>query len=196
MPRTQTFSPSVFLIACGNERQERGKRAQRAGQNALELQHAALVEDDRVEVARLEAGLSRHHSIAASGNAGVVLAARQPLFLHRADRHAVDDERGGGVVIVRGDAEDLHRQYWLRRRHRSRSRGDRRPADRLAPLGALGQPRERRQQDEIHEREHARCRSRRRPPRRPADSASRAGWRAPARPAGGRPCGETRASCV
>ena len=24
MPRTQTFSPSVFLIACGNDRHERG----------------------------------------------------------------------------------------------------------------------------------------------------------------------------
>ncbi len=38
----------------------------------------------------------------------VVLAPRQALFLHGADRHAVDDERGGRVVVVGGDAEDLH----------------------------------------------------------------------------------------
>ena len=25
MPRTQTFSPSEFFIACGNDRHERGK---------------------------------------------------------------------------------------------------------------------------------------------------------------------------
>ena len=38
----------------------------------------------------------------------VVLVPRQALFLNGADRHAVDDERGGRVVVVRGDAEDLH----------------------------------------------------------------------------------------
>src|SRR6185436_2294514 len=38
----------------------------------------------------------------------VVLAAREPLLLHGADGNAVDDERRGGVVVVRGDAEDLH----------------------------------------------------------------------------------------
>ena len=59
MPRTQTFSPSEFFIACGNDRHDRGKRAQRAGQDALELQHAALVEDDRVEIVRLEPGVTR-----------------------------------------------------------------------------------------------------------------------------------------
>ena len=46
--------------------------------------------------------------MAPSGNAGVVLVPRQPLLLHGADRHAVDDERGRRIVIVGGDAEDLH----------------------------------------------------------------------------------------
>ena len=57
MPRTQTFSPSEFLIACGKRPPRAGERPQRAGQDPLELQHAALVEDDRVEVRRLEPGV-------------------------------------------------------------------------------------------------------------------------------------------
>ena len=48
----------------------------------------------------------------------VVLAARQALFLHGADGHAIDHERGRGVVVMRGDAENLHRQYWLLERCR------------------------------------------------------------------------------
>src|SRR5216684_621561 len=43
---------------------------------------------------------------------GVVLAPREPLLLHGADGHAVDEQRGRGVVIMGGDAEDAH-QYWL-----------------------------------------------------------------------------------
>ena len=55
MPRTQTFSPSEFLIACGKRPPGAGERPQRAGQDPIELQHAALVEDDRVEIGWLEA---------------------------------------------------------------------------------------------------------------------------------------------
>src|SRR5262249_7283870 len=38
----------------------------------------------------------------------VVLSARQPFFLDRAHRDAVDDEGCGGIVVVGGDAEDVH----------------------------------------------------------------------------------------
>src|SRR5436305_6103956 len=48
----------------------------------------------------------------ADGKRGVVLAPRQPLLLHRADRNPVDDESRGRVVVVGRDAEDAH-QYWL-----------------------------------------------------------------------------------
>src|SRR4029079_9672754 len=54
--------------------------------------------------------------------AGVVLAARQTLFLYGTDGHAVDDECGGRVVVVRGDAENLHVSTgWWASRRRARS---------------------------------------------------------------------------
>src|SRR5262249_24245442 len=56
-----------------------------------------------LEPGRLEAPLDR-----VQREAGVVLAARQPFFLDRAHRDAVDDECGGGIVVMGGDAEDLH----------------------------------------------------------------------------------------
>ena len=73
MPFTHSFSPSVFFIAWGKLRQERGKRAQRHGQDALELQHRLLVEDHRVELSGSSPPFSRHHSIAASGKAASFL---------------------------------------------------------------------------------------------------------------------------
>ena len=183
MPRTQTFSPSEFFIACGNDRHERGKARERAGEDALELQHAALVEDHRVEDrparARRARGTTRWR---ATGKAGVVLAARQPLFLHGADRHAVDDERGRRVVVMRGDAEDLHVSTGSSANRARCLRWACHPS-RLAPCGAPGQPREGRQQRRStcsvsttvpitlgQRRRHA------------AGSASTAGSRAPARP--------------
>ena len=42
------------------------------------------------------------------GKAGVVLLAREALFLRGGDDLAVRDERGGAVVIERRDAEDAH----------------------------------------------------------------------------------------
>ena len=108
-----------------------GKRPQRAGQDPIELPHAALVEDDGVEIGRIEPGVIQAPFDGRQRKAGVVLAPRQALFLHGADRHAVDDERGGRVVVVRGDAEDLHLQYWLVGESLALSR-DRSPADRLA----------------------------------------------------------------
>jgi hypothetical protein len=48
---------SEFLTACGNDRHERGKRSQRTGEDAFELQHAAFVEHDGVEFLRVEASV-------------------------------------------------------------------------------------------------------------------------------------------
>src|SRR4051794_8217207 len=47
---------------------------------------------------------------------GIVLAPRQALLLHRGDRHAVDQQGGGGIVIESGEAEDLHQYCALRSR--------------------------------------------------------------------------------
>ena len=67
---------------------------ERAGENPLELQHAALVEDHRVEILRIEPGLIQAPFDRPCRKRGVVLVPRQTLLLHGADRYAVDDERG------------------------------------------------------------------------------------------------------
>ncbi len=59
--------------------------AQRHGQDALELQHRLLVEHDRVELFRLEPGAIEAPLDGRQREPGVVLPAREPLFLHRAD---------------------------------------------------------------------------------------------------------------
>ena len=127
MPRTQTFSPERVLDRVRKRSPRARKRAQRAGEDPLELQHAALVEDHRVEIRRARARLIEAPLDGAQRKARVVLAPRQPLLLHRRDRHAVDDERGGRVVVVRGDAENLHVRYWLVGES-SRRAGNRLPA--------------------------------------------------------------------
>src|SRR5262249_31937306 len=79
-----------------------------ARENPRELQHAAFVEHDRVEIFGLDPAVLQAPLDRAKRKARVVLAPRQPLFLYRRDRHAVDDKRRGGVVVVRRDAKDLH----------------------------------------------------------------------------------------
>src|SRR5207247_7030074 len=88
-----------------------------------ELQHAALVEDHRIEIRRIEPRVIQAPLDRADRKPGVVLPPRQPLFLNRADRHAVDDERGGGIVIAGGDAENVHgiSTGWTANRCRARS---------------------------------------------------------------------------
>ena len=84
------------------------ERPQRAGQDPIELPHAALVEDHRVEVGWLETGVIQAPFDGPERKAGVVLVPRQSFFLHGANRHAVDHERGSRIVVVRGNPEDLH----------------------------------------------------------------------------------------
>ena len=84
------------------------KRAQRRGEDPVELQHAPFVEDDGVEVRGVESSLLQAPFDGAERKTGVVLPPRQALFLHRAHRQAVDDQCGRGVVIVSGDPENVH----------------------------------------------------------------------------------------
>ena len=86
--------------------------AQGHRQDPIELEHRLFVEDHCIELLGLDARLLEAPFDGAEREPGVVLAAREALFLHRADRHAVDQHRGRRVVVVRGDAEDAH-QYWL-----------------------------------------------------------------------------------
>ena len=84
------------------------ERPECAGEDPVELQHAPFVEDDRVEILRLKPACSRHQSMAPDGKARIVLLPREPFFLDGADRYAVDHERRSRIVVMRGDAEDLH----------------------------------------------------------------------------------------
>src|SRR5438477_316392 len=72
------------------------ERAQRAREDAFELQHRALVEHDRVEVARLEVRMREAPLDRAGREARVVLVTREALLLYGADGDAVDDARVEG----------------------------------------------------------------------------------------------------
>src|SRR6266851_230365 len=114
--------------------------AQRHRQNPLELQERFFIENDRVELLRLEAALfeapldRRHRKVR------VALAPGEPLLLDRTDRHPVDQKGSRGIVIVGGDAEDLH-QYWPRKvagRFRSNQPGGSRRAALFARTAKMG----------------------------------------------------------
>ena len=87
----------VFLM----ERCLSGEGAQAGRQYTVELEHRPLVEDHGVQVVRLQPGLVQAPFDGQEREGRVVLAPRQAFFLHRADRHAVHQQGGGGVVIVR-----------------------------------------------------------------------------------------------
>ncbi len=112
------------------------KRSKRARQDALELQHAAFVEDHRIELRRIDRRLVQTPFDRTCRKPGVVLVPRQPLFLDGAHRDAVDDKRGGRIVIVGGNAEDLHSRTdsWAIRCGRARSAPS--PATRASRRGA------------------------------------------------------------
>ena len=78
--------------------------AQGAGQNALELQHAAFVEDDGVEIRRGQAGVIQAPFDGSGRKGAVVLLSRQPFLLDGADRHAIDQQRRRRIVVMRGKA--------------------------------------------------------------------------------------------
>src|SRR6266851_5040754 len=114
--------------------------AQRHRDNALELQERFFVENDRVELlwieaALLEAPLDRRHR-----KVRVAFAPGEPLLLDRTDRHPVDQKGSRGIVIVGGNAEDLH-QYWPRElagRFRSNQPGGSRRAALFAIAAKMG----------------------------------------------------------
>ena len=84
------------------------KGAERGGQDPVELPHAPFVKHHGIEVGRLQARVIQTPFDGAERECRVVLAARQTLFLYGTGGHAVDHQRGGRVVVMRGDAEDLH----------------------------------------------------------------------------------------
>ena len=80
--------------------------AQHRGQDAVELQHRPLVEDDGVEFLGLEPGAVEAIFDRAEREGRIVLAPREALLLHRRHRQAVD--RRPPRVVIRRETEDLH----------------------------------------------------------------------------------------
>ncbi len=93
------------------------ERTEARHQDPLELAVGVLVENDAIERPPLEAAHTQACVDGVSRERRVVLHPRQTLLLLRGDDAPVDDQRGGGVVIVGADAED--------RRHYSRQPGAR-----------------------------------------------------------------------
>ena len=59
----------------------------------------------------------------AMGERRVVLDAGEALLLDRGDELAVDDERRGGITVIRVDPEDVHRTHSAARRSRTIAHG-------------------------------------------------------------------------
>ena len=77
-------------------------------EQALELHERLLEEDDVVEVVGRDAGRLQAEVDRALRELEVVLLAAEALLFGRGDEHAVAQDRGGGVVEVAGDAQDVH----------------------------------------------------------------------------------------
>ena len=94
----------------GDRHTEGPEPARREGQvgleQALELEEGLVVEDDAVNTAQPEPGLAHAVADRVSGKPGIVLLAREALFLRRSDDMAVFDQRGRAVVVERRDSED------------------------------------------------------------------------------------------
>ncbi len=91
------------------EQRPRGReRVDRAGEDARQLAEGLFVEDDRVEVPRLEARARQAPARGVLGQAAVVLDAREALLRRGGDGNAVHDQRRGRVVVVEAQAENLH----------------------------------------------------------------------------------------
>jgi hypothetical protein len=86
------------------------------GEHALELEQGLVVEAHRVELLGGDARLLQHVLDRVGGEARVVLLAGEPLLLAGGHDLAVAQQRGRGVVVEAGQAEDVgrHGQNWWR----------------------------------------------------------------------------------
>ena len=83
---------------------------EQADQNPLELAVGVFVKNHGVEVLGAHPAEREARSGGPHRQRRVVFDARQSLFLHGAYDLAIDDERCGGVVIIRRDAQDRRHQ--------------------------------------------------------------------------------------
>ena len=90
------------------------KTAQQGGDDAIELKGWPLVEDHAVKLFRFEPGVVKAPFNGGQGKRCIVFASGKTLFLYSRDRHAIDQQRRRGIVIMCRDAKDAH-QYCPRR---------------------------------------------------------------------------------
>ena len=76
------------------------KGTKRASQDTIEFEHRALVEYDRVEFAGFKPGLPKTVFDRGHGKSGIVFTPGESFFLDRGDRHTIDDQCRGGVMIM------------------------------------------------------------------------------------------------
>src|SRR4029079_3689642 len=84
------------------------RRGKHRRQDALELDKRLFEEDHAIEIPAAQASFTEAEANGAIGKVEVVLDPREALFFGSRHEHAVAHERGGGVVEVTGDAEDVH----------------------------------------------------------------------------------------
>ena len=170
--------------------------AQRHGEDALELEHRLLVEDDRVELARARARRARGTTRwRPSGNAASFLRRERRSSWTAAHRHAVDRRARppsrGSAPRCRGCSSVLARAASPGGRARSTH-----PARSRAAPSASGQERERRQEDEVLDEEHHRAEHAGERRWRAGDRPSTAARRARARASRRGAAAQTRRSCA
>jgi hypothetical protein len=84
-------------------RRHRQIRFQQAG----EFQHRLVIENDAVQVRRLQPAVTQAKLDGLPRKIRLVLDARKPFFLRGGDDLAVAQQRGGGVVVIGGNAQDV-----------------------------------------------------------------------------------------
>ena len=77
-------------------------------EDPFEFEQRLVVEDDEIELAPVDARFAKAVVDRLLGEAVVVLLAGKALFLGSRDNFSVAHERGGAVMIVRGDPENVH----------------------------------------------------------------------------------------
>src|SRR5215510_7227706 len=81
---------------------------QAGDEEPLELDERLFEEDDVVDVAGGEAGLTQAEVDGVLGELVIVFLPREAFFLGGGDQHPVAKQGGGGVVEVAGQPEDVH----------------------------------------------------------------------------------------
>ena len=111
----------LFAEPDGHRHDEAADAARRERQlgleQALEFQHRLVVEGDEVELLGAEPRLVQTVRDGVARKPRVVFFPREPLFLRGRDDIAIDDDRGGAVVIKGGNSQNIHGRHLIGEPH-------------------------------------------------------------------------------